>query len=459
MARARFPSLRSKRDFMEATRVVQRVGTLAPNLDPQQAWHVLAGTASETVADVLQREKVCRRVVEQLSAVAPADASELRAAAQSQLEWTAAVADGFERVVPVLERLADELQIPVWLIKGAAARRWYDRPELRDVSDIDIMVPDIRSAFALAQKLRRHGFSYEPQEIPWFKRDIVSGALYGQINLRFPADVGPPSVDIHFAGYSVRHCGFLPLPTGLSSEGGLSYFTHEQNLPLLIGNAAGDHRITTKDVNDLLITLGQRDLHWEHILDVLETAQLLGFFRCMLDRLVATAIPSPDVTEVVRDLLRRSRPEAPRPLPSFEDARRWAATTAHAWHIGRGESVARGVAWTVSAARYYAGALRPHLGRSSRPFRIRSLDPATCVRLLPRAELEALRCAGPVSRDSPSVSRISGPGLEIGETLQVLPTESGDLVRVGDEVFVPTVWYRIDPNILDAYFAIIDGPH
>src|SRR5262249_20226475 len=161
-------------------------------------------------------------------------------------------------------------------IKGLSARAWYPEPAMRDVGDIDLMVAAIDDAVRLAAGVRRLGYTFERKELPWLKRWPDADLVYGQFNLKAIKLYALPNIDIHFGGSSVRPCG--PHRIAPRDRGpGLSYYTAQDNIPLLVGNAAGDHQITTKDLNDILRCLEGEDVDWEHVCRELDDVALLPF--------------------------------------------------------------------------------------------------------------------------------------------------------------------------------------
>jgi hypothetical protein len=51
----------------------------------------------------------------------------------------------------------------------------------------------------------------------------------------------------------------------------------------------------------------------------------------------------------------------------------------------------------------------------------------------------------------------AGQPRALDDELEVVPTPAGEVVRVGREVFVPTVFYRVPRDLVRAAAAVRDG--
>lgn len=176
-------------------------------------------------------------------------------------------------MVGALHEECVSLGIAGYAIKGLAARRWYPEPHLRDFSDFDVWVQGDQEAWRLASWLRARGFAYDPGELPWYKKDERRGLLCGQIILQRPLGRTLVRFDIHFGAYSVRHCALVPLAVA-EREPGLAFLPEGEgeNAALLVANAAGDHFVTIKDLNDLYLCHQRRDIDWAWVEALLEEA-------------------------------------------------------------------------------------------------------------------------------------------------------------------------------------------
>ncbi|MGW4802130.1 nucleotidyltransferase family protein, partial [Nonomuraea sp. NPDC004297] len=219
------------------------------------------------IAQALMLEKVAGRVLHRLTAAgSPLPAQLLKhprfATVQGRREVLLRTSDA---VLATVHELASNLGLPVWALKGLSARRMYSDPQLRDLGDLDLMVATFDDAVRLTGALRELGYGFNRHELPWIKRTSGPRDLYGQFSLHHRDPAHSPGIDLHFGGYSIRHCALHPLPE-LDKTPGLSYLTPAQNLPMMVGNAAGDHKITTKDLNDLALALDQPDVNVRRLL-------------------------------------------------------------------------------------------------------------------------------------------------------------------------------------------------
>lgn len=170
----------------------------------------------------------------------------------------------------------------------------------------------------------------------------------------------------------------------------------------------------------------------------------------MLLKLRKTTRLESHVEDQVRLLLDHSRPELPSPGLDREEARRCAAVVLHSYRLGAASSLRRGLSQALAAYRYYRGPLALHLIEASvdRQSSLPELNPQTCVRLVPAP----VACS--LLDDRPLKARRSDQRVDLtvsrslGQRLWVISTPEGDLVVSHREVFVPTVYYDLDPNLV-----------
>jgi hypothetical protein len=110
-----------------------------------------------------------------------------------------------------------------------------------------------------------------------------------------------------------------------------------------------------------------------------------------------------------------------------------------------------GVRLAASAVRYYRQRLSLAIVANGAPEPL-ALDEHTCVRLVPLDLLEARDDAGDLS-GAPAGGE-AGPPRRIDDELEVVPTAAGDVVRIGPEVFVPTVFYRVPRELVRSALAV-----
>lgn len=333
-------------------------------------------------------------------------------------------------------------QARTYPIKGLALRAWYAESSHRDVGDLDLWIPDVDEAWRLTRALRREGWVYQDNELPWFKRD-VRGQLYGQIRLW--AGVEQPDVyaDIHYGPfYSVRHCAVLRLR---EPDGG-RVMAPAENLAMMVGNAANDHFITVKDVNDMYLALDRDDVDWERLLATLRGARIERFFALMVDRLHRCTRLDERRRERLRMLRLPRWREFPGPLPTeWSWRRRWMTTVVHAGRTARATAGLPVVRTVGGAAWYYARPLRLRLVDAvRRPLRVDVADNARCVRLVPPEQVAAGAGALPPAAPSRAEARPL-PGCQ---TIDVVSLPHGDVVSCGPDRFLPTVDYAIDRRLV-----------
>jgi hypothetical protein len=353
-------------------------------------------------------------------------------------------------VLSLIGREAEALGFPVWAVKGLAARPKYHDPGVRDLGDLDLMVAGVDEAIRLTDRLCSAGYEFHGQELPWIKRSLETGVIYGQFSLKRGAPEQEPAIDLHFGGYSIRHCGLHRLGDG-DRRPGLRYYSTQQNLPLIVGNAAGDHEITTKDLSDLAIAMTDEAIDWPTVLEELDEVKLLGFFRRMVDQLEATPLRSSYLDSPLPPLLKDVRREVPAPHPSGSRRRRWAATVSHAFAVGARHSSARAAVTSLSAARYYWGdrTMSVRSGKGRAVPRLPKLTSWTCVRLVPATMLRRLHDTDSDVSPGPRFLDVSGPERQLSDELVAISSPIGDVVRscLGD--FLPAVFHLdVAPELL-----------
>src|SRR3984885_218212 len=423
-----------------ACRAVRLAGLYPSRFDLEQILGQLDTFPSADLSHAVVHEKVSSLLLQRLREHKPALVARLsayrafteaRARIDTIVHHKAAVLD-------LIGREAQALGIEVWAVKGLAAQRAYQDPDLRDLGDLDLMVDGVDAAIRLTDRLIASGYNFHSQEWPWIKRCVESGVIYGQFSLKHVAPERPPAIDLLFGGYSVRHCGLHPL-TATRPRPGLSYYGTQANLPLIVGNAAGDHDITTKDLNDLAIAIEDPAVDWAAVLDQLDQVRLLGFFRRMIDELEATPARAVYRDSALRMLLPAGRREVPAPHPSWPRQRRWAVTVQHAFAVGARHSYIRAGITSLTAAHYYWGDRtikmrpRPSWSRSRLP----RLNSWTCVRLIPAT---LLRQPDGQPEDQPRFLPTEGDQHRLSAELTAIRSPAGDIIRTALGDFVPAVY-------------------
>jgi Uncharacterised nucleotidyltransferase len=412
-----------------------------PAADPAAAVAALGALGPAAAARLLVRHKVgglARAAAAGLvadAAVAGADAANLRALDHE----IGTLREPFERGVgtagELLGALRDRLPAaPVRLMKGLAAREWYPGDRRRDVGDADLWVPDAGTGWQVAGALRELGYDYETAELPWLKRDL-DGTLFGQVKMLDPAGRSI-AVDIHIGPYSVRYCGLVRFARSAAGEP-WTPLSREDNLCAVVGNAAGDCFIDAKTVNDILACLaGPVDL--AYVARTLEAAGLAPFLAAVVE--VATSACT--LTGAERSALATLRgcasPEplglAAEPDPRLRVRLVQAHTADAAWRLTGDPELADRIAAQARAA--YEAAKRYRLVRVDRDRSfLPELNPWTCLRLAPQRVLREL-FGQDMSLRFPVTARAP-----LAAGLELLTGPTGELVRFGGDVFVPTLDY------------------
>lgn len=397
----------------------------------------------QDLADAMIREKVSSLLLDRLRVDRPdlVDSLHRQPAFQEARARISTLVRHKTKVLNVIDGEAKAAGIGVSAVKGLAAQLAYSDPSLRDLGDLDLMVADANAAIRLTHRLLSHGYDFHAKEWPWIKRSVDSGVLYGQFSLKHGDETRHPAIDLHFGGYSIRHCGLYSV-AARETMPGVSYYSMQQNLPLIVGNSAGDHEITTKDLIDLAIALRDPAIDWNLLLAELAEVNLLGFFKQMIEELAATSLQAVYRDSRLPALLKDVRREIPAPHRSLARQRRWAVTVLHSYATGARDSHTRAVITSGTALRYYWGdrmvRVRPRLNRSGP--RLPALNNWTCVRLIPMAMLDTFRCGGNGLGPRPRPLTLAGTLEHLSTEIDIVHSPSGDIIRTVLGDFVPVVY-------------------
>jgi hypothetical protein len=425
----------------DARMIVRRAGLCCDLVGQKPALSPLDTLSVEHLADAVIKEKVSSLLLRRLREHRPEliDAlyrqpsfAESRVRIETLVQHKAHVLD-------LIDREARDLAIEVGAVKGLAAQRHYPDPAVRDLGDLDLMVTDVDVAIRLTARLIAAGYDFHRLEWPWVKRSVESGHIYGQFSLKHSIH---PAIDLHFGGYSVRHCALHPLEID-DAKPGLFYYCTQRNLPLIVANAAGDHDVTTKDLNDLAIAIKDSAVDWPRVLQELDGVGLLGFFKCVMEQLAATPLRAIYRDSLLPGLLSGVRREVPAPYPSYARQRRWAVTVLHAFAVGARHSYGRAGITTATAARYYWGNRVTKMRRGGSGPRLPRLNNWTCVRLIPAAMLQTLEGDGGGTARESRFLPFSGPQDRLSGELNRVRTPNGDIIRTALGDFLPAV-YRLE---------------
>ncbi|MBA4376476.1 MAG: hypothetical protein C0401_09940 [Anaerolinea sp.] len=443
---------RDSRTIKNAQFIVRSASILRPKNSSENLVNQIENLAVSDLAETIIAEKVCNRILDFLGRHNSVVVKELmkNTIFSAHITRINIVADKIPMLVNILDEAGCRSEIPILAIKGLCTKEYYTDPQLRDMGDIDIMVRSVDDAVQLISVFRDLGYTFERRELPWLKRDPITGNVYGQFNLKFSQLNVFPNIDIHFGGYSVRHCGFL----GFKKENlksGLSYLSLQENIPLLVGNAAGDHRITTKDLNDLYISLDINSESWDRVIAELDTVELLPFFSVMLYNLKQWFNLSNSQSSKVEGIINTTSSEWPQPGLALSWQRRWLATSKHAFKLGVRHSYRQAIIATFTAIRYYWKP-RQLVVAKRRPgtiSRMPELNSWTCIRLVPVELLERIMSESDNEPIGMSYLKVTGPTKPISSELSIIQSSYGDVVRsrIGD--FLPTVFYGLESQLLE----------
>lgn len=338
-----------------------------------------------------------------------------------------------------IDEIARSAGITVLGGKGISAHATYTDQSVRDFNDIDLFVAGRADATHLARTLREEfGYRYQSFELPWFKLD--GSLLYGQIALAAPDD--EPDMlnsDIHFGEYSVRHSSRLAITRTFPADSpGLHMLGAEENLACIVNNAAGDYFITAKDTNDLLMGFSLPGFDVDRFVAQLRHAHLLGFFGHIMETLRATSVLTEEQELVVAAIpVERTAEPAPRPDgPNW--TLRYVGTTLHAFAAHRHNGVISAAKMAAKAFSYYRKRLKLRIGRPAAPIEYNAW---TCIRLVPLDIAASLLADG--NRVGLTESRST-----IEDGFDRIDTPAGTYVRIGEELFIATVDYRLSPDLI-----------
>ncbi|GGS49128.1 hypothetical protein GCM10010221_55230 [Streptomyces parvus] len=431
-------------------------GILQPRHGTPELLDALRQVGSREAADLLFRHKISsmsRATAESLALTAAPEDRELFTEFAERLAERASVMasrwSSSAEVGRLVTRFAEEEGVSWWTMKGFSFRPLYPEGCRRDVGDLDVLVTTMDDAWKLARRLREDSYIYLDIELPWFKRDVTTGELYGQIRLTTP-NRDRLSIDIHAGPYSVRHCAVMPLRRtweGHGTPGGPLAF--EDDVCAVVANAAGDCFVTAKMVNDLLLCL-ERDLDIAYVHATLDHAGLLPFLATCLGRVRDWCEVTPAQSEQIARLTPALSPEPVPPVTGADGDVRCEVTVAHARGIagrlfpqdaGRVESVA------ASALDAYGTDHPLRLVREDevQPLVWDDLNNWTCVRLVPQ-ELAVARLVGGEPKPQARVE----PGRALSEQVTVVGTGSGTLVHAIGDTFVPTVDFALPDTLVAA---------
>ena len=363
---------------------------------------------------------------------APVDAllaliDEQRAAADQRMQTIPGIVD-------VIADGARKIDAEWALMKGCSIRERYDDKRLRDVGDVDVWVSDAVAAWQLSEFLFPLGYVYAPWELPWFKGvPGGDGRLYGQVRL-VRRELDRAAVDFHFGPYSVRHCGTMSI--GRHADGLL---VPEDDIASIIGNGAGDCRLDLKTVNDLYVLLPlASDVARVHAL--LDEGGLLPFLRGCISRIRAlNSLPA-----IMCELLDRLEP----PEGTAEDVQ---VSTADADRLRIAQTVTHSV---DIALRDHSGHVREIVASAADAY---SYEHALTVGAVP-----GMRIGRPVNWECVRLIPCDGgagdlarqaTAREFADPIRVFGLDQGDLVAVGDRVFVPTVDFRVSADLVGGLAA------
>jgi Uncharacterised nucleotidyltransferase len=426
-------------------------GLLQPRHSDAEAIMILNKIGPADAADLLYEHKVsslakakAQRIANDASPSAAAALTELaaeltRAAEPRKLRWESA-----DRVRQLVTAVAAAGNVDWWTMKGFSFRDRYPIPQLRDVGDLDVLVSTLDDAWRLTRGLRATGYIYLDAELPWFKKDVVTGQFYGQVRLTTPRK-DRLSIDIHAGPYSIRHCGVMRMRRS-GARGSGSALDFADDVCAVIANAAGDCFVPAKLANDLVLAL-DADLDYEYVHETLGAAGLLPFFAMCMDLLPVWCDLTPEQGERYARLVPAGPREPKPPLDAADSASRTEVTVAHAGQMARRlfpDDPRQAEAIEATARAAY---------ETEYPLRLVDTGPAglpesnnwTCIRLVP-VELAGARLG--LEPGTEATGALGGTSLSAEMERVDLP--EGTLVRVGEDVFIPTVDFALPERLVRA---------
>ncbi|MGE5571470.1 MAG: nucleotidyltransferase family protein [Bacteroidota bacterium] len=192
----------------------------------------------------------------------------------------------------IAQPLAD---LHIMLVKGASL--WYLIADIgyRSQSDIDLVVPDSQTAWAVVGRLSRMGYRIG-RAAPWLEirrspRDLKP-TFVGSVILekRLAASHGV-RVDIHWPSLPVgAHNGYL-VPEWFwkgsrRTEHGFRIPSPENALLAVLAHAHHHGYVTLKDINDVYLILAsyERDMDWSYIGEHIRLLGMLPLFSFVLQK-------------------------------------------------------------------------------------------------------------------------------------------------------------------------------
>jgi hypothetical protein len=335
-------------------------------------------------------------------------------------------------VAPVVrEALAAAARHGAGVIKGRATDRFYPVPGLRHVGDLDLHVQSWDAAVPLLSDLRGLGWEWDCAELPWLK--WLGGRPYGQWAL-VVRHAGRPvlRLDLHVGPYSVGYRGVVPrLDTEPAEVDGVAAVaaTAETTLVLLAVHAAGDARLSLKDVHDCACVLQAGEVDWARVRDAAARAGT----EDVLDQLLAAVAVLYEL-DSVPTYRPRSRPL---PLRAGSPRSRAAYIARLAFRQQPGPPWSR-LSTAAGAYRAYTRdlSIRPGRGRGPvAPARQRDRNPRTCWRFVPEQVWRRLPPG--------DVDGHPGQGVELAHDLWLVTAPTAAAARLDRDVFVPTVDGRL----------------
>lgn len=427
----------------EDAQAILSLGLLSPTRMAWDPWAAVERLGTMAAADLIFRHKVTSivrdRIADENDDSIPRDlARKLDEHLRTASSVMAARWRNMHDVLELVTQLADETRVEWWTMKGGSFRQYYPQGIVRDVGDLDVLVRTVDDGWRLTRKLIAAGYSYLDAELPWFKRDVVSGELYGQIRLTDPAKERL-SIDIHAGPYSIRYCGLMPLDLP-SGDGRGTPLALDEDFCAVIANAAGDCFISTKLVNDILLAL-DLDIDVDKVMRTLDRGCLLPFLVACLERVDGWCELSVSQKARLEDLRPEIGTEPVPPLVRADPQERCATVLRHAAAVAdRLDLPAETRRLILDGAEEAYGREHPLvLVDAQAPSGLPELNNWTCVRMVP------------FTLDTSPMGAGAGvePGRQVAEPvplsseLSVISTTAGSLVGAAGEVFVPTVDFEI----------------
>lgn len=433
------------------------IGMLQPRYTLEETLETVSSTGAQAAADLLFKHKIGSLALaaarEHADSVAPDHRALLGELTEHIAQRVSVMADLWREAPDVAAQVgecAHEDGVAWWTMKGFSLRELYPQSGLRDVGDLDIFLATVDDAWVLIRRLRALGYVYQESELPWFKQDIGTGRLYGQMRLTTPHGDQLP-IDIHAGYYSVRHCGVMRLQRTEERPGTPGGpIALEDDVCGIVVNAAGDCFITTKMINDLVLALAH-ELDTEYIGRTLDHAGLLPFLATCLGRIGDWC----RLTEAQRARLAQLMPDvAAEPVPpewAPDPEQRCEITVSHARDIAARlypADPAQVEAITASARDAY-GKDHPLMlvpdDEAAAPA-LPELNNWTCVRMVP----QPLAVAQLQDTANRTAQLAAGPRRSLSGELAVEATDAGELVHVIGESFVPTTDFALSRRFVEA---------